>query len=122
MDATAEIGRNPVSEHQIQPLSMENEQADAGRDDRTRLTRPHSQARTGTGKKQFACSADHEQDWQPYPVDLYSCYSMCDDQTYIHTVTIISYKPHKSEEFLSTQQLEACTPGKGILTLNVKYS
>ena len=20
------------------------------------------------------CSADHEQDWQPYPVDPYSCY------------------------------------------------
>ena len=25
----------------------------------------------------FTCSADHEQDWQPYPVDPYSCY-MCD--------------------------------------------
>ena len=22
----------------------------------------------------FSCSADHEQDWQPYPVDPYSCY------------------------------------------------
>ena len=21
----------------------------------------------------FSCSADHKQDWQPYPVDLYSC-------------------------------------------------
>ena len=31
------------------------------------------------------CSADHEQDWQPYPVDLYSRY-MCDD-TYIHSST-----------------------------------
>ena len=53
----------------------------------------------GQGKKQFACSADHEQDWQPYPVDLYSCYSMCDDHAYIHTVTTISYIPHKSENF-----------------------
>ena len=26
---------------------------------------------------QFPCSADHEQDWQPYPCDPYSCY-MCD--------------------------------------------
>ena len=25
----------------------------------------------------FSCSADHEQDWQPYPVGPYSCY-MCD--------------------------------------------
>ena len=23
----------------------------------------------------FSCSADHEQDWQPYPVDLY-CYRL----------------------------------------------
>ena len=23
----------------------------------------------------FPCSADHEQDWQPYPVDPYSCYT-----------------------------------------------
>ena len=29
------------------------------------------------------CSADHEQDWQPYPVDPYS--AICDDHTYIHT-------------------------------------
>ena len=31
----------------------------------------------------FSCSADHEQDWQPYPVDPYS--AICDDYTYIHT-------------------------------------
>ena len=31
----------------------------------------------------FTCSADHEQDWQPYPVDPYS--AICDDHTYIHT-------------------------------------
>ena len=37
----------------------------------------------GQGNIQFPCSADHEQDWQPYPVDPYSCY-MC-DHTYIHT-------------------------------------
>ena len=37
----------------------------------------------GQGNIHFSCSADHEQDWQPYPVDPYSCY-MCDD-TYIHT-------------------------------------
>ena len=42
MDATAEVGRNPVSKHQIQP-DCEIEQADAGRDCRTRLTRPNSQ-------------------------------------------------------------------------------
>ena len=29
----------------------------------------------------FPCSADHEQDWQPYPVDPYS--ATCGDVTYI---------------------------------------
>ena len=31
----------------------------------------------GQGNIDFPCSADHVQDWQPYPVDPYSCY-MCD--------------------------------------------
>ena len=35
----------------------------------------------GQGKNYFPCSADHEQDWQHYPVDTYS--AMCDDHTYI---------------------------------------
>ena len=26
----------------------------------------------GQGNAHFPCSADHEQDWQPYPVDPYS--------------------------------------------------
>ena len=36
----------------------------------------------GQGNIHFPCSADHEQDWQPYPVDPYS--ATCDDHTYIH--------------------------------------
>ena len=52
MDAAAELGRNPVSKHQIQP-EYGDEQADAGRDCRNRLARPSSQARTGPGKKTF---------------------------------------------------------------------
>ena len=47
MDTVAGSGRNPVSKRQI--LSVENEQAGAGRDGRTWLARPNSQARTGTG-------------------------------------------------------------------------
>ena len=39
----------------------------------------YSQARTGTEKYLF--SLDHEEDWQPYPVDQYS--AICDDHTYI---------------------------------------
>ena len=69
MDAAAETGRNPVSKHHIQP-EYGDEQADAGRDCRTRLARPNSQARTQTeGNIVFpCCSADHMQDWQPCPV------------------------------------------------------
>ena len=37
----------------------------------------------GQGNINFPRSADHEQDWQPYPVDPYS--AICDDHTYIHT-------------------------------------
>ena len=53
MDAAAELGRNLVSKHQIQP-EYGDEQADAGRDCQTRIARPNSQARTGTGKYQFS--------------------------------------------------------------------
>ena len=36
----------------------------------------------GQGNIHFPCTADHEQDWQPYPVDPYS--AICDYHTYIH--------------------------------------
>ena len=35
----------------------------------------------GQGNINFPCSADHVQDWQPYPVDPYS--AICDYHTYI---------------------------------------
>ena len=37
----------------------------------------------GQGNINSPCSADHEQDWQPYPVDQYS--AIYDDTTYTHT-------------------------------------
>ena len=52
MDVAAELGNNLVSKHQIQPECVD-EQADAGRDCRTRLARLNSQARTRTGKYSF---------------------------------------------------------------------
>ena len=68
MDAAAEIGRNPVSKHQIQP-EYGDEQADAGR-----TAEPVSRdqiLRRERGQRNiiFPCSADHEQNWQPYLVD-----------------------------------------------------
>ena len=35
----------------------------------------------------FPCSADHEQDWQPYPVDPYSAESLAIHTYTVHTVT-----------------------------------
>ena len=31
----------------------------------------------GQGNMKFPCSADHEQDWHPYPVDPYSYHVSC---------------------------------------------
>ena len=78
MDDAAELGRNPVSKHQIQPEYGDGVMM-------SRLTRdgtaePVSQDQIlrharGQGNINFPCSADHEQDWQPYPVDPYSAIS-----------------------------------------------
>ena len=38
----------------------------------------------GQGNVHFSCSADHERDWQPYPVDPYS--SIIDDQMLVARV------------------------------------
>ena len=42
----------------------------------------------GQGGIYFTCSADHEQDWQPYPVDPYSAISVMT----IHTIDATSIK------------------------------
>ena len=58
----------------------------------------------GQGNINFPCSVDHEQDWQPYPVDPYS--AICDDHTYIHTyIHSIGDNPpiKRHEEFMSLQ-------------------
>ena len=48
----------------------------------------------GQGNIHFPCSADNEQDWQPYPVDPYS--AICDDHTHIHTYYIHTVDPMSS--------------------------
>ena len=78
MDAAAELGRNSLSKHHIQP-GYGDEQADAGRDCRTRLARQNSQARTNADREISIFPVQlttYVQDWQPYPVDPYSC-CMC---------------------------------------------
>ena len=51
---------------------MQNGRAGAWDGSAEPVVRDQILARTGTGKKHFRtpCLADHEQDWQPYPVDL----------------------------------------------------
>ena len=72
MDAAAEIGRNPVSKHRIQLEYGEFAGLrGTGRPNPSRETN-FSGANEDRGKNIFPCSADHEQDWQPYPVDPYS--------------------------------------------------
>ena len=80
MDAAAEIGRNPVSKHHIQPVwEMSRLTRDGTAETVSRdqiLSREREQENA-----YFPCSAENEQDWQPSPVDLYS--ALCDDHTYI---------------------------------------
>ena len=49
----------------------------------------------GQGNIHFSCSADHEQDWQLYLVDPYSCY-VC-DHTYTVYILAAPLFPHTHE-------------------------
>ena len=41
------------------------------------------------GKNHFPCSADHEQDWQPYPVDPYSTIIMATNSIALHPYSYV---------------------------------
>ena len=63
----------------------------------------------GQGDIHFLCSADHEQDWQPYPVDPYS--ATCDDHTCIHTYYLnmmIYLKPLCLLDLIINEKTKAC--------------
>ena len=88
MDAAAEIGKNLASKHQIQPggwrmsrLTRDGTAETISRDQILKHER-------GQGSIYLPCSADHEQDWQPYPGDPYS--AICNYRTtlmiYVQTV------------------------------------
>ena len=56
----------------------------------------------GQGNINFPCSADHEQDWQPYPVDPYSRYM---GYLYIHTyIVALSLGTHRSVKRFITRR------------------
>ena len=66
-------------------MSVGNEQADAGgRPNPSRQTK-FSGANGDKGNIRFPCSADREQDWQPYPVDPNS--AICDEHA--HSVVLV---------------------------------
>ena len=84
METVAESGKgewSPVSKHQIYAwmwrmsrLTQDNRTAEPNSRDQT------IRRERGQGKFRFPCSADHNQDWQPYPVDAQSAES--DDHTH----------------------------------------
>ena len=85
MDAAAEIGRNPASKHQIQ-----HEYGKRVGWRGTELPNPFRETNfsVANGDREifiFSCSAGHDQDWQPYPVDPYSAICDVTTHTYIHT-------------------------------------
>ena len=74
MDIAAESGgkeRSP-SEENGRGLTRDGTAKPVSRDKILRRDEPNH----------FPCSADHEEDWQPYPVDLYSS-AIIDDNTNI---------------------------------------
>ena len=81
LDAAAELGRNPEVSTRF---SLSMEMSRLTRDGTAEPVSRDQILRHARGQGNiFSCSADHEQDWQPYPVDPYS--AICDDHTYIHT-------------------------------------
>ena len=82
---------------------MENdEQADAGRGCRTRLTRETNFSGTNGDREIIFifqdCSADHEQDWQPHPIDpyieLHTYRSYCINNSAASTCTARQFLPY----------------------------
>ena len=85
MDAAAEIGRNPVSKHQIQP-EYGDEQADAGWDCRTRLARPNSQTRTNADREILIFPVQLTTSRIGNLTRLIHTLAICNDHAYIHTL------------------------------------
>ena len=82
MDAAAEIGRNPVSKHQIRPEDGD-EQADAGRDCRTRLETKFSGA--NEDREIFIFPAQLATSRIGNFTRLILTLAKCNDHVYIHT-------------------------------------
>ena len=84
MDAAAELGRNPVSTR----FSLSMEMSRLARDGTAEPVSRDQILRRERGQG----SADHEQDWHPYPVDPYSCYICVTIMTYLYVHTLCNSK------------------------------
>ena len=65
----------------------------------------------GQGNISFPCSADYEQDWQPYPVDPYS--AIRDDHTYTYIHTSEDRRKATPEDTCTDHQV-CCTLGSAL--------
>ena len=91
MDAAAEMGSNSMSKHQIQPRVWRMSRlARDGTTDPVSLDQIITRKR-GQGNIDFPLSADHEQDWQPDPIDPYSAISH--DHTFLPFSVLMYWLP-----------------------------
>ena len=106
MDAPAEIGRNPVGKHQTQP-GYRDELADAGRNCRTRLARPNSQARTGTGKFIFSVQLTTSRicNLTRFILTLAICVTILHTYTHTYMACTYPYQASGSVPCVSTSQV-----------------
>ena len=68
----------------------------------------------GQGNIRFSCSADHEQVWQPYPVDPYSV--VCGDHTHTYILPRVSKLTWDgTAEPVSREQILRRVRGQGVI-------
>ena len=133
MDAAAEMGRDPVGKHQIQPeygrmsrLKRDETAEPVSRDQVLRRER-------GQGNIHFPGSADHEQDWQPYPVGPYpGTRLLLLLRLLIHTVSVLplqlkKLRGHTKSAIELSNANPACGPKEvrrstGHLMVTTRYS
>ena len=93
MDAATKLGRNPVGKHQVQP-EYEDEQADAGRDCRTRLARPNSGANGNREMSIFSVQLTTSRIGNLTRLIL--VLAICDDYTYLHAyMAVVTRMPER---------------------------
>ena len=81
MKGVVESGKNSVSKHQVLQPECGGTAKPVSRDQILRREREQGNIHF------FPCSANHEQDWQPYPVDPHS--AMCEEHNVLHILITV---------------------------------